>query len=445
MNNTPEINFVNPEEENIIRYKSRNFSVGFVSLLVGLLSMSIGAIAFYFTRPCVVGECNLIPEAQAHVAESVNEINPNADKDELNQLQLNIISVVLKLNTIPSWSSYYNQAQTLVIQYNTKIDDLGQVLESLQLAQSAQNMTSELPLSPEEWQRAETIWQSAIALIQSVKNPFLQPWVNNKIVNYQNNLTVVKDNKNQEKRAKELLLSAQNIATENEEILNNITNLEELEIIENNWQEAIASIREIPSQTTAELGKNQLLDQYSNQLLEVQEKIVLEEKAINLYQEIEETISLANRAEENNQWSQAVNHWQESLNKAELFPPETLLSPSIASLKKESNQRLSTAENKLQLAINREQAREEIEKICASNGKICDYTVTDELIKVFLTPNYLQTIANITQQSINGSAMETQQLINHINQLEKNYRHVSFKYQIPVEVYNPQQRLIIKY
>jgi len=445
MNNTPEINFVNSEEENIIRYKSRNFSVGFVSLLVGLLCISTGAIAFYFTRPCVVGECNLIPEAQAHVEESVNQINVNATKDDLNQLQLNIISVVLELNTIPSWSNYYDQAQALVTQYNTKIDDIEQVLESLQLAQSAQNMTSELPLSLEEWQRVETMWQSAIALIESVESPFLQLWINNKIVNYQNNLTVVTENKNQEKKAEELLLIAKNNATENREILNNRTSLKELETVENNWQEAIANVREIPSQTTAELEKNQLLDKYSNQLLKVQEQIVLEQKAINLHQEVEETIDLAKSSEENNQWSQAVNRWQESLNKIELFPPETLLSSSIESLKNESNQRLSMAENKLQLAINREQAREEIEKICDGNGKICDYTVTNEIIKVFLTPNYLETIANITQQSINSSATETQQLINHINQVEQNYRYISFKYQIPVEVYNPQQRLIMKY
>ncbi len=445
LKNSPEINFIKSENSKSLGYKSFNFSVGFVSLVFGFLLLGGGAIAFYFTRPCVLGECSVIPSAKNQIDYVLEDVSVNSDENNLVELQLDIIGVILELKTIPRWSNYYSEAQVLITDYQGKVNDIEQLLESLELAKSAENMTAKLPLSLEEWERVENMWLRAIALIEPIRTPFLQSWIDNKTLSYENELEIITENKTQEKQAEELLLLATNNAQKNQELTKNVVNLQDLEIIDENWQKAILSIREIPNNTKPALEKENLLKEYNNNRLTIQEKIEKERKANIFYDEIKENIILAKQSEENNQWSQAVNNWQKVINNINKFPSDTLLNSEIDLLETESKEKLNIAENELKSAINREEAKGEIQKVCDSSGKICDYTVENNLIQVFLTPNYLENIAKITQKSLNKSVTETQQLINHINQVEKNYQYINLKYQIPIEVYNPQKRLLIKY
>ncbi|AUC61466.1 hypothetical protein AA637_09985 [Cyanobacterium sp. HL-69] len=426
-------------------YKSNNFSVGIISLIIGIIFTIGGGLAFYFTRPCAVGECSLIPEAQESVDNSLLSINEDMSKIELEELQLNLIAVNLRLGNIPSWSKSYDQAQTLIIENQLIIDDLETILQSLQLRENAQNMSAELPLSMDEWTRVENFWIEAIALIESINNPFLTPWIENKLEEYNDNLVVAKDSFEQEQMGDQLLSEVKQIAQQNEELNNNISSLEELKIVESNWQKAIEKVREIPLLTTAETEKENLLEEYNQYLTQIRATIRQEEIANNLYGQIQNKIIQAQNAQTNNQWTNAVNYWQEINNLISQFPEDTLKQPQLESLKQSAPENLSQAQEELKQAINRNNAREELAKICEGSGKICDYSVETNRIKVTLTSDYLRNIARIAEQSTNGVNNETDVLINHINQVEKNYRYLSSKYEMPLEVYNPQQKLIVRY
>ncbi|MGY6529939.1 MAG: hypothetical protein ACXITR_08420 [Cyanobacterium sp.] len=427
------------------KYKSSNFSVGIISLTIGLIFMIGGALVFYFTRPCVVGECLLIPDAQESVDNSLLTINEDMTRADLAELQLNLIAINLKLGNIPSWSDSYDQAQTLIIENQVVIDDLEILLQSLQLTENAQQMSAKLPLSKDEWTRVEDFWVEAIALMESVNNPFLTPWINNKLDEYNNILIAVQDSIAQEIIADQLLSEAQQLAQQNEELINNISSLEELKIVATNWQSAIDKIREIPLLTTAETQREDLIEQYNQSLTQIQATIRQEEIANNLYGQIQNKIIQAQNAETNNQWTNAVNHWQEITNLIAQFPENTSKQPQLENVKQTAEQKLSQAQEELKQAINRQNAREELAKICEGSGKICDYSVENNRMKVTLTSDYLRNIARITEQSAHRANNETDVLINHISQVEKNYRYLSSKYGMPLEVYNPQQILIVRY
>jgi len=363
----------------------------------------------------------------------------------LEELQLNLIAVNLRLGNIPSWSKSYDQAQTLIIENQLIIDDLETILQSLQLRENAQNMSAELPLSMDEWTRVENFWIEAIALIESINNPFLTPWIENKLEEYNDNLVVAKDSFEQEQMGDQLLSEVKQIAQQNEELNNNISSLEELKIVESNWQKAIEKVREIPLLTTAETEKENLLEEYNQYLTQIRATIRQEEMANNLYGQIQNKIIQAQNAQTNNQWTNAVNYLQEINNLISQFPEDTLKQPQLESLKQSAPENLSQAQEELKQAINRNNAREELAKICEGSGKICDYSVETNRIKVTLTSDYLRNIARIAEQSTNGVNNETDVLINHINQVEKNYRYLSSKYEMHLEVYNPQQKLIVRY
>lgn len=445
MNNLSDNNIAFESESTVKQYKSRNFSVGFISLVVGIIFMAGGGIVFYFTRPCVLGECLLISESQELIDNSLTSIEEEMTREELTQLQLNLIAVNLRLGNIPSWSSHYNEAQTLILENKTNIDDLEDLLESLKGAENAQNMMQKLPLSVEEWERVTVFWQEAIALIESVQNPMLESWINNQLIYYNNNLIVAEDGIEQEKIADQLLLEAQQIAAKNQTLNDNLSSFDELKSIENNWQDAIAKIRQIPLMTRAEIEKESLLEEYNQSLTDTRTLIRREEIANNLYGQVQNNIIQAENAENNNQWTNAVNHWQEIINLLGQIPSESLLNQQVINIQQKAEQKLSFAQKELTLAVNRQNAREELANICEGSGTICEYVVEKDKIKVVLTSDYLRNIARITQQSVNGSSDETTVLINHIEQVEQNYRYLSVKYGMPLEVYNPQLKLIMTY
>ncbi|MBE9222293.1 hypothetical protein IQ215_06245 [Cyanobacterium stanieri LEGE 03274] len=445
MDNLSDKNITFESDNDNQKYKSKNFSVGIISLIIGILFTISGALAYYFTRPCVLGECTLIPQSQENVEDYLSIINPEMDSTDLTELQLNLIAINLQLNNIPSWSDYHEQAQNLITENQITIDDLDKILEALTLVENAQSMSNQLPLSTDEWQRIESFWLEAIALIQSVENQFLQPWIDNKIAEYNNILSSLENSIEQEKKANQLLSEAQQLAQENDQLKNETSSLTQLKNIENNWLEAIDKIREIPPLTSAQTDKENLLEKYNQNLSQIRATIRQEEIAENLYGQIQNKIIQAENAEKNNQWTNAVNHWQEVNNLITQFPDGTFKQQPLERIRQTVNQKLPQAQEELKQAINRQNAREELARICQGSSKICDYQVENNLIKVTLTTDYLMNIARITQQSANTNNSETEILINHINQVEQNYRYLSFKYKMPLEVYNPQQKLIVKY
>lgn len=433
----------NTSQDSAKKYQSRNFSVGFICFVLGLIVISISGLVYYFTRPCVVGECLLIPETKTKLDNVLKSINAETSAYRLTQIQATISESSQELTRIPSWSKYYDSAQKLRQQSQLKNRDIGQILSAFKLEDNAKNMTQNLPLSQEEWLRVKGFWQEAIALLQANQDKNFNSLVNTKLNAYRNEIETVEGRIEKEKQGEKLLAEAQKLATIAEQKQQEtIDSVMTLETIEKDWISAVSKVEKLPVATIAYQKKDQLLNNYLSQLSVIQEKIRLEKLAINVLDKTKNKVNLAKKSQEENQWTKAVAYWQKAIKLLENYPENSFLTNHFQQLQKEIKAEIPKAKEQLKLAITRENIRGDLKKICAGNEPICNYSVTNDLIKVYLTDKYMENVAKISSHS---NFEQQQQLEDHINQVEKNYQFISSKYQKPLEVYNPQKKLIIKY
>jgi hypothetical protein len=99
----------------------------------------------------------------------------------------------------------------------------------------------------------------------------------------------------------------------------------------------------------------------------------------------------------------------------------------------------------LEIKLGLEQVKNELKNTCLGVAKICNYSVNSNLIQVFFTNKYTTMIEQIKNQSISSNSNPNEKIINHISQLEKNFKYISSKYSTPLEVYHPNGDLMIKY
>ena len=430
------------DDSSVKKYQSKNFSVGFISFVSGLVVIGIAAIIYSFTRPCVLGECNSITEIQTTITNTLQSVDADTNLKDLNNIQAQINESSQQLNRIPFWSKYHNSAQDLIKQYQQNNQDIQQLLNALELEENAKSMSQKLPLSPEEWQRVITFWQDAANILESSNYRYFDLLVSEKLIVYQNEIQTAKERIKQERLAEKQLAEAQDLAEQNINQKAQVNSLNDLRDLEKDWRSAIEKVETIPVSTIADQQKDQLLNNYSQELLAVQQKIRQEQAAVHYLEKIKEKVNLAQKSQQNNQWTRAVSYWQEATKLLDNAPENTFLITDFTNLEQETTDELKQAKAELKLAVVRENIRNDLKKICNSSQSMCNYSVTDDLIKVYLTDNYLKNIAKISAQS---SLRQKQQLDQHITQVDKNYQFISLKYQKPLQVYNPQKQLIVRY
>lgn len=225
-----------------------------------------------------------------------------------------------------------------------------------------------------------------------------------------------------------------------------VTDLLGLENLQQNWQLAIKTIESIPAQTNAYQEKDKTLNNYLQQLIQIQNKINKEKTALNIKNQAQEKIKLATESQNNNQWTKAVSFWKEAISLFKKVPGEVLVKQEINDLESNANKQLEMAKSELKQAVKREEIKKELNNICINIEEICTFNISKESVKIFLKDRYLQKIASLSAvTNLSNNNEQQKQIITHINQVEKNYQYISTQYNIPVEVYNPQRQLIMIY
>lgn len=429
------------------KYNSSNFSFSFILFILGFLSLGIIGGIYYFTRPCVLGNCELITVTE----NSVSNLLKNQSKEDLTEvkikeLQLGLIEAINDLKRIPFWSKSYENASLLIKDYQDQVSQLDNLLIALNSVNTAETVIKNLPLSLDEWNRVKGFFQDAIAIFNNLNIEELNGIKEDKLAKYNNQLKVIDDKIIQEKKADELLSKGKAMATEIETLQTQVVNLSGLENLQQNWQLAIKTIESIPPQTNAYQEKETTLNTYLQQLIPVQNKIIKEKTALNIKNQAQKTIKLAEESQKNNQWTKAVSLWQEAISLFKKISPEVLVKKEIIDLESKANKQLTIAKSELKQAIIKEKIKQELNKICQNAEEICTFNVSKESVKVFLTDRYLQKIASLsTVTKLTNNNEQQKQITTHINQVEKNYQYISTKYKIPVEIYNPQRQLIMIY
>lgn len=411
-----------------------------ISFIIALSILGISLLVYVLSRPCVISKCVLMDETTKFADESLSILNEDILYVSLAEISKSLTKAIENLQTIPRWSKDYSEAQKLTKNYQIEINKLTQLNKANNLINQANSMTKNYPLTPKEWQQAVKLSEEAISLLQEFPQETKNSYLKKKEAEFQNNLVDLQKRISQEDKGKQFLLEAKDAAKLAESRQATAKSLENLQLVEVTWKTAIQRLEKIPIETTSYIEKQDLLRAYIAKFLEAQERKKQEELAINLYNQAIQEAQQAKNNELNNQWSASVLSWQNALNLLSKIPEKTFQYAPVIKLTNAYQLELSNAKNQLTKAVEIENIKNELKNICLDTPKICDYSVSSNIIQIFLTNTYLETIEKISKQK-----KSNEQVISHISQVEKNLQYISSKYSKPLEVYNPNRNLITKY
>ncbi len=410
--------------------------------------VTLSGTIYLLTRPCVIGDCPLLKEAE-QLAEFSTQIFEHENESQATiiaaQQQLN--SSIEILDSIGTWSKYRPEAQKLLETYGVRQLSLDLLLQSLEKAIEATNLSENPPLKPKQWQEIVGLWREAIALLQQLPdNNRWSAWIKEKITIYENNLIESERFLQQEQKAERILIGAREkarIAQARQGVAQSAANWKS---VQSTWEAAIKQLEEIPPNTTAQEQVKELKPIWTSNLAAAREWKNQEEIAISAYEKAIFWAEQAKNAAAQNQWQEAVENWRNALNSLAQIPESSIQYNRTQSLRENYGQALQLAQAQLQIYLKQEQAKLSLEELCTRETKICEYKLEDNKMKVFLSSSYMRKIWQLeVQAQVDGNRDMQQKLRAHISSIEDALQQISLLTGINIEVYSHDGSLMAIY
>jgi hypothetical protein len=415
--------------------------------VVGIASIAgiIFASGFYvFSRPCVIGECTALADAKQLSQNSAKTLRTSKVANSPQSAQEQLKQAIALLEPIPPWSIHRGEAQTFLADYQQQSQNLNSAVDAAKLATSAAQKTKNPPYSVENWEEAQTLWSSAIAQLGEIpKDSPIYPFAQRKFKEYRKNLSNADRRLTTEQKAEKRLRSAKNTAQVAEALEVVAQSAESWEQVQVNWQNTIDTLSEIPTSTTSHQQAKILVPKYETKLSQARERKNVEGIAEDAYTQAVTLAAQARIFEAQNGWFKSSEYWRRALSYAEQVPAATAYSQKAKPLIGDYKTSLQQAEAKLEEERNLQKARTDLDKTCKGNPKICDYTVSKDLIAVQMTPNYVQKLQQTFIQADNTNAIKTRQAVeNHVETLKQALEAIGDNANIPMQVYDGEGKRI---
>ena len=410
----------------------------------GLSLLIFFGTLYFLSRPCVVGSCQAMSDAEALNQKSSAILQKPQSGKEVLEAQQQLTDAIQLLESIPPWSSQHGKAQELIKSYKTQAERVSTMVAALKTAARAAYKSDNPPHPPFLWTEIQGMWREAIAKLEQLPtNSNLQPVAKEKIKAYKTNLDQTNQRLLKERQAQAYLQSAKDAALIAEARQGVAQSLEHWQSVYSSWQWAMNRLKQIPKGTTAYQEAQQLTAQYLPKVASARDRQTQEQIAANAYNQ---GLKLAQRAKESqvsNQMSQAVANWRNALSFVNQVSSNTYYYGKAQALASTYAVALKQTQAQLQLAIKFQQARRDLSQTCYGKTKACIYTIDNNLIKVRLSPAYLQTVRDtaFTAQT-KGDANAQTGVVNHILTLGEALEAISDNARIPLEVYAPDGSII---
>lgn len=411
-----------------------------------VLGMGVFFVGLYaMSRPCVLLGCENIPIAQELANQSIKTLKAPPSGKAVLQAQAQLEQSLDLLVRIPSWSRRHAEAQALITTYGATAEDVADLVNALQAANRAAELTQEPPLPLEAWQAAVEQWEIAIAGLDTVPptSEFYR-FARKKIQEYRKNLAIVTQRRDVEKDAAANLAAAQEAAKIAQVRENLAQSVADLQLAHSTWQTAVKALKAIPANSIAAEDAQNLLQEYQPQADLARDRQSFEKFANDAYAQALRLAEKAQAAQQQNQWSAAIGHWKQALGSLNQISPESFSFVLAQPLVQKYQDNLSRAESRRSGALQLQQVREEIEKICTTeNPRICVFAINREKLTVRLTDNYIQRIRQKNQVAQTQGNVAAQVMIQeHLTVLEQSLEKISDRVGVPLEIFTPDNVLV---
>ncbi len=414
----------------------------FVSLAVVAISsvaiVVLGGVYYLLSRPCVIGECTPLADAKQLSDNSARTLKTSKVDNTPEAAQEQLKQAIALLEPIPFWSIHHGKAEDELDRYRRQSQNLNLAVDAARLAVSAAEITENPPHSAQNWQESQSLWQSAIAKLKEIpQNSTAYPFAQQKLKEYRQKLAKGNRQLTTEKKAENQLLDAKKTAKIAEARAIVAQQAESWEQVQANWQKSLDKLSEISTNTESYEQAKSLIPQYETKLSEASERKQVEQIAEDAYTQAVTLAAQARIFEDRNAWFQASEHWRRALSYAAQVPPTTSYYLKTKPLVPSYRTYLHEAEVKLQEERTLQKARTDLDKTCKGNPKICDYTVSKDLIAVQMTPDYVQKLQQIFIQADYNNATKTRQAVEkHVETLQKALEAIGDNANIPMQVYD---------
>ncbi|WP_254568224.1 hypothetical protein [Oscillatoria sp. HE19RPO] len=404
------------------------------------VALVLGSAMFYaLSRPCAIGTCQEIVTANELTQDSAELLQGAQYQQQIQSAKGQLSAASQLLAGIPLWSKDYGTAQRLLRRNRNLTAGLDEMVNALDSALTAVAQGKNPPHPLQVWEGVASNWQQAIALLESVPpDSPVYPLALEKLPTYRANLTEIQGRIQAEKIGREQMQGILSVAKVAQARSGVAQSVDSWETIHASWEQVIQQLEALPQGTMAHQEASQLLPSYRSQLELSRDRKTKEKIATEAY---EEAILAADRAENatlKNQWSQAVDQWNQAVASAGQVPTGTYYYPKAAASLQEFKAQREVAQEELKKANLIAKTRADLNNTCQGNPKVCEYTLTDSVISVWLSADYIRKIQQTaTVASTNPDPKVRQGLDLHVNTLRTALEAIADNAQLPLELYDP--------
>ncbi len=421
-----------------------------VLILGGLGALAIGSGAAYMgTRPCVLQSvCTELNTANQLTQSSFATINnPAATAKEILTAQQQLHQSVDNLKSIPAWSGSHSSAQQALQATAPQINYLDTTVAAMNKAYRAAGIVKNPPIPLIKWEESRQMWTESIATLGQVPSSSkVYPLAQQKLTDYQTNLNDIQRRIGIETTAEEKLKSAVEGIKSATQSQAAATSLTEWRGVKTQWDQVSEDLSSIPSTTTVYTQAQALLKSTQPQITTATEKVQAEDKATQNYNNAVKLAQSAKLAQKNNQLTEAVAQWNQSVVAIQSIPQNSAIYSQAKPLVFEYTKSFQQAEEQLKTSQKIALATKDLQQTCGGNPQICDYTVTAKGITVRLMPLYTQTVLQTAQAaSLQGDSNAKIGIVKHVRTLGNALQTISDNVKLPLEVYGADGKQIQNY
>ena len=411
--------------------------------IAAVLLVVFGCV-YTVTRPCVTGECQEIDTARDFSQKSKQIIETVSSSKAPILASEDLQSGIKLLETIPFWSPRYPESQALLSVYRQEYNELNSVVKSLNVAAKASEMGQNPPHSVADWTKMQSLWEEAIALLDQVPNSsIVYPFAQARWQQYRANLGDVRNRLKLERDGEQILATAKKTAQVAEARQGVAKYAESWQQVFETWQTAANTLSTIPYGTTAYQSAQVLLARYQPKVESARDRKTIEQVGLDAYNQAISNSEQAKLLEQRGAWSEAVTYWSRAVSYGKQVPVSSSYSAKIRPLLTTFNESWKRADIQNQITSRLEKARQDLGKLCSGNPKVCNYSVTESLITVRLTSEYVNQIQSTAKNADQaGDSKKRSEAEKHVQVLKVALETISQNAKISLEVYGANNEKI---
>ena len=433
------------EESDPLEADTRRLNRGLMAAGIGV-AVVFGSLGYALSRPCVVGSCDRIQQAQALGDAALIALKDRPTPQTVLDMSDQLNTAVNTLKPIPPWSRHRASARALLTDYQREAELLNTVANAQENAMTAAVESQNPPHPIAHWEGIANRWRETIVQLEEIPtgSPIHAAFVAPKLQEYRSNLNTIEGRITAEQRAEENLNQAQltaSLAKDQAEIANTLS---AWETALDSWNKSVKRLKQIPKGTMAHGESRNLLEKYDTELAKVRTRYQQEQAADQFYNEAVRYAATARQYEADQQWTLAMLGWRDAITQVKGVPVGTSRYADSQSLLKTYEPALSKAQENLRLALRFEKAKEDFAEICTPT--FCQFGMKGGTVQLVLAKNY-DALADfsIADPNTRTSVPASDQMIIVVNRLLEEVINIGNRTQLPIELYGADGGFIARF